>query len=105
MNEGDHKRLAKHAVQRRYSRRGYLVSGQPLFHERKAKTTAYVREKFLRQRQVRASDRSALHGQSRNVRQRHPPRQQNRRGSARNHKINRERPFQLPRVRDLGRTI
>ena len=70
-NQRHDQRLAKHAVQQRHRNSGHLVRGQPLFHERKIQATAHDTGKVLHQKQVRASDRSALHGEARNARQRH----------------------------------
>ena len=83
-NQRHYQRLAKHAVQQWHRKSGHLVRGQPLFHERKIKTTAHDSGKVLHQKQVRASDRSALHGKPRNARQRHLPRKHHRRRPAGN---------------------
>ena len=77
-NQRNDQRLAKHAVQQRHRKSGHLVRGQPLFHERKIQAPAYDSGKVLHRLQVRAFDRSALHGESRNARQRHPCRKQHR---------------------------
>ena len=48
------------------------------FYERKIQAPAYDSEKVLHRQQVRAFERSALHGEPRNARQRHPPRKHHR---------------------------
>ena len=83
-NQRHGQRLAKHAVQQRPRKSGHLVRGQPLFHERKIKTTAHDPGKVLHWQQVRASDRSALYGEPRNAWQRHTPRKHHRRRPAGN---------------------
>ena len=102
---GDNKRFAKYAVQQRHRRRGCVEASQPIFHERKAQTAAYDSGQILRQRQVRFSDRSSLNGQSKNARQRYPPRQHDRRSPAGNQENQWKRQFQLPRLRNLGRAV
>ena len=77
-NQRHGQRLAKHAVQQRYRKSGHLVRGRPLFNEREIQAPAHDSEKVLHQKQIRASDRSALHGESRNARQWHPPRKHHR---------------------------
>ena len=74
-NRRHDQRLAKHAVQQRHRNSGHLVRGQPLFHERKIQAPAHDSGKVLHQKQVRAFGRSALHGEPRNARQRHPARE------------------------------
>ena len=75
---------------------------QPLFHERKLKTTAHDSGKVLHRQQVRAFDRSALHGEPRNARQRHPPRKHHRRRPAGNReRRKRYRTRKLPCLRDF----
>ena len=83
-NQRHGQRLAKHAVQQRHRKSGYLVRGQPLFHERKIQAPAHDSEKVLHKKQVRASDRSALHGEPRNAWQWHPARKHHRRRPAGN---------------------
>ena len=83
-NQRHGQRLAKHAVQQRHRKPRHLVRGQPLFHERKIQAPAHDSGKVLHWQQVWTSGRSALHGEPRNARRRHPPRKHHRRRPAGN---------------------
>ena len=81
-NQRHYQRLAKHAVQQWHRKSGHFVRGQPLFHERKIEAPTHDSRKVLHTKQVRASDRSALHGEPKTARQWHPPRKHYRRRPA-----------------------